>query len=764
MNIHETAQKLDELLHHSQLDDAELFLIESIAQADLEHDTESEKYLLNEQIGFYRDCGKFPDALKACDRVLDLFRSSGEANTVSYATTLLNCANAYRAAGKSDDAFAAFEEVRLLYSRLLPENDHRIASFYNNLALLYQETDQWENACVCLEKALKMVRSDNDNTRIAVSCTNLAVSLLRLNRTDEALGLLNEANALISGLSPSDFHYSAVLAGLGDAFYQLGQYNKAVDYYEQALSEIELHMGRNNFYDIVSDNLLQAYAGLGMSERPAISGMELAKKFYFSFGEPMLKRNFSEIYSHIAIGLAGEGSECLGYDDEISRDHDYGAGFCIWVPDDFPETILNSLKQAYDLLPKTYMGVSRVQTQHSSGRVGVCRIGEFFSRILSMNHIPENQSEWLTADENMLAAACSGEIFADDSGYFSELRETLKKGYPESVRLRRLAQELALMAQSGQYNYFRMRQRGDIPTAQIYLAKFCISAMKAAHLCKKVYAPYDKWLLKSTKSLTGFEIFADEISELLTLNPSENINCFDILIKQICNKIVQEVLPESMDNNIYLNDAAEKLSEMADKLNLVNRIVELEWQAFDKVQNIGGRASCQDDWETFSIMRSSQYKNWTVEMLRQWCSEFETAYRGGRNLITEKYARMMESTEPERYAGLSNELPELSEEFIKIREAVVAIQVSCMDDFAENYPKLAANARTVHTENDTLYQTSYETYLRGELSTYSFEMLYTYARWITQLAKTGKNIAFMIMTETVHAYGYKDLDDAESKL
>lgn len=155
--------------------------------------------------------------------------------------------------------------MQQLYDALLPPTDGRVASLWNNLALLCQETEQWERACSCLRRALELVQNDPDPTRTGISAANLAVSLLRLHRTEEALSYLEQANRILAGKTPSDFHYSAVLAGFGDAYYQQGKFELAADAYEKALPEIELHMGRNNFYDIVSDNLTQTYARLSGS-------------------------------------------------------------------------------------------------------------------------------------------------------------------------------------------------------------------------------------------------------------------------------------------------------------------------------------------------------------------------------------------------------------------------------------------------------------------------------------------------------------------
>ena len=187
MEISQTLQTLDELLHRCKLAEAEQFLRDAIAQAQASGDTDTEKTLRNEQMGFYRDCGRFPEMLETAASARALFENASETETIPYATTLLNCANAYRAAGQYDAAFSAYDTVQHLYEKLLPPDDDRVAGFWNNLALLYQETAQWNESCRCLETALTLVRSKpNNEVRVAISSTNLAVSLLQLFQTERA--------------------------------------------------------------------------------------------------------------------------------------------------------------------------------------------------------------------------------------------------------------------------------------------------------------------------------------------------------------------------------------------------------------------------------------------------------------------------------------------------------------------------------------------------------------------------------------------------
>ena len=191
-------------------------------------------------------------------------------------------------------------------------------------------------------------------------------------------------------------------------------------------------------------------------------------------------------------------------------------------------------------------------------------------------------------------------------------------------------------------------------------------------------------------------------------------------------------------------------------------IAKAEFEAFDKVQNEGGRASCQNNWPTFKVMRMSQYMTWTEDMLLQYLYEFKANYANGRNMIEEKYARMMESTAPLAYAGFAEQLPPVSDEKKAIMEQVIELQVKWMEEFAADYPNLAEDARRIHTSEDLPYDTSYETYLRGELGTYSDRMLEMYGRYIVEHAQQGKNVAREIMENTVRFYGYQDLETANA--
>ena len=125
---------------------------------------------------------------------------------------------------------------------------------------------------------------------------------------------------------------------------------------------------------------------------------------------------------------------------------------------------------------------------------------------------------------------------------------------------------------------------------------------------------------------------------------------------------------------------------------------------------------------------------------------------------------MMKSTNPEKYLSLEKDLPVITQKRNAIQEEIIRIQVAWMEEFAEKYPKMAGNARSIRTIEDSAFNTSYEPYLRGEMSTYSENTFVLYSGFIVSLLKQNRNLAMEIMENTAKLYGYDSLDAAERRM
>lgn len=777
MNIEQVLKQLDELFAQHKVDQVENFLLRRIDEAAGEGDTASLITLLNEIIGHYRETSEFDKSLASCREVLMLMNEAGLKGTVAYATTLLNVANACRAAGLLRESMAYYQEVRVIYEKELQPMDFKYASLYNNMSLLFQEMGDFESACDCLERALLIAsRYEEARIEVAVTYTNLAASQLKLGRYQEAIRNLQKAFSIFEMDEDRDYHYSGALSAMGEAQYLAGNLEESARYYKMALKEIERNVGKNKAYEITLQNLnavTQKLQSLPVQNRQFGNGLELCEAFYEEFGKPMIREKFPEYEHLIAVGLVGEGSECFGFDDQVSRDHDFGPGFCLWLTDPVYDEIGERLQRAYDELPTTYMGVTRFTTLRAQKRVGVFRIGDFYESLIGLKDVPTTQNQWLFLDDYRLATAVNGKVFKDDLGEFSRIRKGILAYYPEEVRLKKIARQAALMAQSGQYNYSRMFGRGEKVTAAIALSEFMKHTMAMVYLLNRTYAPFYKWMHKGMERLVILPEIRDILNALVDFQTGDERipQTIEIIVALIIAEMKKQGLTSGEDNyldhhtdNILRRIPAKEKKDDSFKAALVSELVSLEWEAFDKVKNEGGRADCQDDWNTFSIMRKSQYYTWTEEMLKSYISDFHRANDRGWNLITEKYGRMMESTAPYKFFEMKESFPEIPEMKKEIIEEIVKIQVGWMEEFAKEYPKAASNARSIHTAEDTPCNTSYETYLRGELSTYSDETLDLYGRFIAQLCRENKNLAKMIMANTAFLYGYASLDELEEKL
>ncbi len=773
MNINQILQQYDAMFGKCTMQEIETYLIEKIEEAKAKTEYSVLFTLLNEIIGFCRDTTQKEKALRYCDELFELLKLMNLEGRVDYATALLNIANAYRAFGLFNESISLYEQVLVIYLNHIEEKDFSYASLYNNWSLVYQEIEEYEKAAELLRKALTIV--DGYEEAIIPQATtrvNLAVSLINV-ATDEAfteaMEHLGVALVIFEKDGGRDFHYGAALVAMGDAYAYKKEYSTAASYYKKGMQEIEKHVGKTDNYVRVLEKYEHMKKLGGEVWTP---NLEKSQEFYENYGKQMIHEKFSEYEDRIAVGVVGEGSDAYGFDDEISEDHDYEPGFCMWLLEEDYQLIGAALQEAYEKLAN--------HTGRLKGRRGVFTVSQFYGELLgvSMDYEKEAFQEFKKVEEYQLAAATNGRIFRDDAGAFTRVREQLLKHYPENIWRQKLAKAVHDFSQYAQSNYARMMARQDLVTVNLCVAKAVESAMDIWYLLNRVYAPYYKWKKKGLEKISNGTQLLD-LLERIAMCPEQNeawsgmnyratdVNKKDkkiCLFEEVASIILQEMKRQNLvsGEDLFLERYVKQILE-GKNMDIIEKIVELEWKQFDKVKNEGGRADCQDNFATFSIMRKSQYMTWTDELLNSFCNDLQMADAKGWNLIMEKYARMMESTNPDKYEELEKDLPVLSEERIAIQEEIIKVQVDWMETFAKNYPYLAANMRSIRTSSDNEYNTSYETYLRGELGTYSENTFVLYTGFIIELLKAGRNLAEETMENTLKLYGYESLDEAEGK-
>jgi hypothetical protein len=203
---------------------------------------------------------------------------------------------------------------------------------------------------------------------------------------------------------------------------------------------------------------------------------------------------------------------------------------------------------------------------------------------------------------------------------------------------------------------------------------------------------------------------------------------------------------------------------MARKEDLIAKIVEIEWKMLRNVPNIGGTATCQEDPKTFEIMRSSQAMSWSEATLDSYLDDLTEAEKNGRNLLTEKYARMMKSTSPLEYAQIEHLLPPLNPEVPQLIDKIAKIVLVWEEKLWQKYPYLLARGRPIPSSDDTPYVTSLETYLRGELATYSPRTLELYYENVLKQRSENINASEITLAHTIKRYGFNSLEEADEKL
>ena len=205
------------------------------------------------------------------------------------------------------------------------------------------------------------------------------------------------------------------------------------------------------------------------------------------------------------------------------------------------------------------------------------------------------------------------------------------------------------------------------------------------------------------------------------------------------------------------------MAKVSEREQLIFDVVQTEWDMFQRVYNTGGRASCQDDPDTFFKMRMSQWMVYSDDVLHSYLEDCRQACEDGRNLMFEKYGRMMESTFPEEYEEIKEHLPDVTDK-LEIVEKIVKINLEWDADMLRDYPNLRNRGRVLTTAEDGIMTgSSMESYLRGELLSYSVHTLERIWKETLEAYERGESLLKQTIANETLFYGYRSLEEAEEK-
>ena len=609
---------------HAAATEAGPYLEQAMVDAENAGDEAGLLTVLNETMGFYRSQGRHKENQWIVQRALELAARMGLTTGTSeaWATTLINCATAMRAAQQYDQAEDLYHQAQSVCRHSLAPTDRRLAALHNNLSMLYSETNRPDKAELELREALRIIEASSVNPDadidVASSHTNLALTLLTEHKLEGAHWHAAKALEIYrTGHLEHSAHYASALAGFAQVCFAERRHADAVTGYRHALAVIEECYGKDtDYWRITADNLRQAeeaaaqagvtvdnagvagdagalpQSGSRLPNSPAqgktganaasspstvsvstgsagaaeavsacpVSGLKLARAFWTQMGKPMIAAKYPQYAGRIAAGLVGHGSECYGFDDAYSQDHDFGPRFCLWLTDEDYAAIGEQLEADYEALPRKFSvdaqgrvtfeaharsdasgafpsaGAGSPVTPRAQGanrRDGVFRIGDFFESITGYRTAPAQTAphEWLMLQESTLAAATNGEVFADPTGLFSKTRQGFKN-MPDDVRLALISKRLGMIAQAGQYNLPRSLKRGDGAAAWLSIHEFVQATASLVFLVNVPmvvgYMPYYKWQFAALRKLSGsmFALLPNVGEQLETVMRLSSAACY----------------------------------------------------------------------------------------------------------------------------------------------------------------------------------------------------------------------------------------------
>ena len=385
---------------------------------------------------------------------------------------------------------------------------------------------------------LKNYDSEEYLLEYAVTLSNLFNPSYQLGMKKKAVEYLNKAIDIFEkNVGTEHPLYSASLNNMAIYYYNEGKLNRAIEFFKRAVEISKKTMGvdSDNYKNILSnikfikeelakskDNTKFEKTKNSSDEKNNITsstdlknikGLELSKRYFYDIVLPEFEKTLFDILPLCAFGLVGEGSECYGYDDELSKDHDFGPSVCIWLRKDDYLKYKDRINEALKNLPKTYLGFQELkESEWGYNRRGLLNIEEFYFKFIGSANSPQTINDWQKIPENALATVTNGEVFLDNLGEFTKIREQLLNYYPEPIRQNKIATRLMNISQHGQYNYVRCLRRNDLVAANQCLYLFVDEVIHLVFLLNRRYKIFYKW---ANRALLDLKILGNEIHKLL---------------------------------------------------------------------------------------------------------------------------------------------------------------------------------------------------------------------------------------------------------
>ena len=217
-------EKVDYYYGKNDYKEAKKILLYWMEEATALNDKRGQLELLNELIGFYRFVNDKDNGLDVVSKALKLQEELGQANLVSGATILINCATAYKAFGLCDLGLPLYQKAEEIYLKLLKKDDSRFGGLYNNMALTYVDLKMFDKAEECYYKSLYVMKDvDQGEAECAITYINLAHMYFDSDKEDKVLDCMEKAYQLLkSDKLNHNGYYAFVLDKCAPSFKYFG--------------------------------------------------------------------------------------------------------------------------------------------------------------------------------------------------------------------------------------------------------------------------------------------------------------------------------------------------------------------------------------------------------------------------------------------------------------------------------------------------------------------------------------------------------------